>query len=198
MLRALLRVEEGKAGHVVELLSEELPILADPWLTLYGGLALALGFADRELGESARRQREQSTALMHRKPAAVYLYALRLRGEIAASLGEKDTAESLFDELRREALNFGWLPEAAAATLGLASIDAEQGESGGRAREHEDELKTKFGETEGLDIVLAALREYPAQLALGEQPRSFAVSLAATLFRLLRLQGVRSAPLPFI
>jgi hypothetical protein len=194
VLRALLLVEEGKAADVVGLLRDELPLLADPWLALYGRLALALGLAERGLDPRARAMRDEGVALVHRLPPAAHLYALRLKGEIAACLCEHTTAEDLFDELRREALECRWLPEAAVATLALACLDEERGEDREAARARAAELAATFGDAEGVDGVLAALREFPAAIA---DPRELAVPLAATLLRLLRLRGVRSAPLPF-
>src|SRR5262249_59550199 len=108
-----------------------------------------------------------------------------------------DSAAALFGELRREALERRWLPEAALATLALARLDAE----GGRGPESESaaELEAAFGAAgaEGLANVLAALRDVPASLPPGESPWDFTVALAASLLRLLRPRGERSAPLPF-
>jgi tetratricopeptide (TPR) repeat protein len=204
VLRALLLVEEGAAKDAVAPLRDNLPLLADLELTLYGGLALALGLAERGLLEKAVARRAESVALVHRMPPAAYLYALRLQGEIATSLGElapsRDelkAAETHFDELRFEALAAGFLPEAAVGTLALAHLDALRGCERERGRERVSALAATFGEAEGLAGVLDALHGYPDQRPAGESLRDFTAALLANLPRLLRLHGARSAPLPF-
>jgi tetratricopeptide (TPR) repeat protein len=62
VLRALLLVEEGRASDAVGLLREALPPLADPRLTFYGGLALALG--SRCAGSRKRRARCETKACL--------------------------------------------------------------------------------------------------------------------------------------
>jgi len=197
VLKALLLVEEGKAADVVALLRGDLPLLADPSLALYGGLALALGLAERGLAAKARARRDESAALAHREPPAAYLYALRLLGEIAASLGELAAAEARFEELRLAALDNRRLPEAAVATLALLRLDVERGAGREPARERAAALAATFSGTEGLDGVIAAVRDVPDQLAAKETPRDLTAALKADLLRLLRLRGVPSAPLPF-
>jgi hypothetical protein len=204
VLRALLLVDEGGAKDAVVPLRENLTLLTDPWLTLFGGLALALGLAERGLLQKARTRRDEAAALVHRTPPAVHLYGLRLKGVIAASLGEltpsRDelaAAEAHFDELRFAALEGRWLAEAAVATLAQAQLDLARGMGREPARERVAALAATFSGTEGLDAVLETLREYPDQLPAGESLRSFTAALMANLLRLLRLGGARSAPLPF-
>jgi len=197
VLRALLLVEEGKAAEVVGLLRDDLPLLADPWLTLYGGLALALGLAERGHEDKARARRDESAALVHRTPLAAHLYALRLEGEIAASLGEVAVAEALFEELRLAALEHRRLPEAALASLALVRLDVECGAAREPALERAAALAATFRGTEGLDGVVAALGGFPRQLAAAESPGDLAATLTADVLRLLRLRGVPSEPLPF-
>jgi hypothetical protein len=148
--------------------------------------------------------REESAALVHHTPPAAYLYALRLQGEMATRLGqlapswdELAAAETLFDELRLEALEGGLLPEAVVATLALARLDALRGMDREPARERVAPLVATFGGAEGLAGVLETLREYPDQLPAGESLQDFTAALMASLPRLLRLHGARSAPLPF-
>jgi len=198
VLAALLLAEEGRAADVAGLLRGDLPLLADPWLTLYGGLALALGLAERGLAKRARAARAESAALAHRAPLAAHLYALRLEGAIAASLGETAVAEALWEELRLAALEHRLLPEAALATLGLLALDAGRGAPPEPARARAAALAATFSGSPGLDGVVAALREAPARLAAEASPREAAAALAADLLRLLRLGGVPGAPLPFV
>jgi tetratricopeptide (TPR) repeat protein len=186
VLRALLAVDEGKARDAVGRLRTGLPLLADAWLTLYGGLALALGLAERGLDSKARAQRDESVRLMHASPPAAYLYALRLTGRIALCLGEHDEAEEQLEALRREALARRSLPEAVLATFDLARLDVERGRDREAAEARAADLEAAFGETEDLAALLAALRAYPLTAAT-----------QAIFLRTLRLRGVRSAPLPF-
>lgn len=197
VLRALLLVEEGRAAEVVGLLEGNLPLLADPWLTLYGGLALAFGLAESGFEDKARAVRDESAALVHRTPRAAHLYALRQEGAIAASLGEVVAGEALFEELRLAALEDRLLPEAALATLALMHLDVERGAGREPARERAAALAAAFSGTEGLDGVMAALSGFPNQLAAAESPGDLAATLTADVLRLLRLRGVHSAPLPF-
>jgi hypothetical protein len=198
VLRALLLAEEGKAAEVVELLEGELPLLADPWLPLYGGLALALGLAEHGREDKARTVREESGALVHRTPRVAHLYALRQKGAIAASLGEDTAAETLFEELRLAALEERLLPEVAVATVALAHLDVERGAARELARARAAALAATFHGTGGLDGVVAALSALPNQLAAAENPSDLAAKLTADLVRQLRLRGLRSAPLPFL
>ena len=193
VLRALLLAEEGKAAEVVGLLEGELPLLADPWLMLYGGLALALGLAERGLEDRARARRDESGALVHRTPRAAHLYALRQEGAVAAGLGEDAAAEALFEELRRAALEHRLLPEAAIASVALVHLDVERG-----AAREPAALAATFRGAAGLDAVVAVLSGLPNQLAAAESPSDLAAKSTADLLRLLRLRGVRSAPLPFL
>jgi hypothetical protein len=188
----------GESCRGVGLLAGELPLLADPWLTLYGGLALALGLAERGLEDRARARRDESGALVHRTPRAAHLYALREEGAIAASLGEVVAAEALFEELRLAALEDRLLPEAAVATLALVHLDVERGAAREPTRERAAALAAIFRGTEGLDAVVAVLSGLPNQLAAAESPSDLAAKRTADLLRLLRLRGVRSAPLPFL
>jgi len=130
-------------------------------------------------------------------PAAAYLFARQLEAKIALSLGEHDAAEELLEEVRREAFERRWLPEASVATLDLARLDAESGRDRERAKKRASELEATFAETESLNGFVGALREYPDQLPPGDSLQEFTASLVATCLRLLRLRGVRSAPLPF-
>jgi hypothetical protein len=198
VLRALLLEEEGKAAEGVELLEGELPLLADPWLTLYGGLALALGLAERGLEDKARAVRDQSAALVHRTPRAAHLYALRQEGAIAASLGEFAAAEALYEELRLAALEDRLLPEAAVATVALVHLDVERGAAREPARERAAALAATFCGMDGLDGVVALLRGLANQLAAAESPSDLAGKLTGDLVRRLRLRGVRSDALPFL
>jgi hypothetical protein len=197
VLRALLLVEEGKAADVVGLLRGELPLLAEPWLARHGGLALALGLAERGLSAKARAMRDENAALLNVASQRTHVYALRLEGEIAARLGELATAEALFEELRLGALERRSLPEATAATLALMCLDVARGEAGEPARERAAALAATFSGTQGLDGVMAVLGQLPQQLATGESPWDLAATLTANVLRLLRLRGVQSAPLPF-
>jgi hypothetical protein len=197
VLQALLSVEEGKARDAVRLLREGLPVLIDPWLTVYGGLALALGLAERGQAERARDQRGESERLVPLAPPAAHLYALHLEARIALSLGEHAAAGAMLEDLRRAAVERRWLPETALATLDLARLDVELGRESAAAEQRIAELQTVFAGPETLAGVFAALREYPAQIAAGESTKSFTPSLAATLRRLLRLRGIRGGSLPF-
>jgi hypothetical protein len=198
VLRALLLAEEGKAAEVVELLEGELPLLADSWLSLYGGLALALGLAEHGREDKARTVRETSGALVHRTPRAAHLYALRQKGTLAASLGEDAAAEALFEELRLAALADRLLPEAAIATVALAHLEAERGEARELARARAAALAATFRGTEGLDYVVVVLSRLPNELTAAENPSDLAAKVTADLLYLLRLRGVRSGPLPFV
>jgi hypothetical protein len=198
VLKALLLVEEGRAAEVVGFLRGDLPLLAEPWLLRYGGLALALGLAERGLVDKARAMRDESAALLHLASPRSHLYALRLEGEIAASLGEVAAAEALFEELRLAALDRRSLPEAAVAALALVRLDVERETDRAPARERALALAATFSGNEGLDGVLAILDECSGQLAAAESPGDLAATLAANVLRLLRLRGVQSVPLPFI
>jgi hypothetical protein len=134
---------------------------------------------------------------VHSTPPAAYLYARRLAGRIALSLGEHDAAGETLEELRREALAGRWLPEALIATLDLARLDVERGRSREAAEERAAALESTFGPTHDLAGLLAVLREFPPQLPPGESLQDFTASLAAAFLRALRLRGVRSVPLPF-
>jgi hypothetical protein len=197
VLQALLSVEEGKAHDAVRLLREGLPVLIDPWLTVYGGLALALGLAEKGHAKRAREQRGESERLVPLAPLAAHLYALHLEAGIALTLGEHAAAGAMLEDLRREAVERRWLPEAALATLDLARLDVELGRESAAAEQRIAELQAVFAGPEPLDGLFAALREYPAQLAAGESTKSFTPALAATLRRLLRKRGIRGGALPF-
>ncbi len=197
VLRALLMLEEGKVRDAVGPLRDGLPLLIDPGLTAYGGLALALGLAERGQARRARTQRDESAPLVPLAPAAARLLALRLQGLTALALGEPAEADEILAALRREALAAGRLPEAAVATLALARLDVERRAERDTGRRRIAELAATFRGAEGLDGILAALRDYPAQMPAGESLPDFTSSLMATFLRILRLRGVRSAPLPF-
>ncbi len=197
VLKALLLAEEGRAAEGVGILRGDLPLLAEPWLTRYGGLALALGLAERGLVDGARVVRDENAALLHLASPQAHFYALRLEGEIAASLGEAATAEALFKELHFAALDRRSLPEAAVAAIALVRLDVERLADRTPARERTAALAATFSGTEGLDGVLAVLAESPGQLAAAESPGDLAATLAANVLRFLRLRGVQSAPLPF-
>jgi len=197
VLRALLMIDEGRARDAVEMLRDGLPLLVDPWLAIHGGLALALGLAEQGQAERARRQRAESERLVPAGPSPAHLFALRLEGEIALSLGEHETAERMLEELRREALAHRWLPEAAVATLYLARLDLERHGERTAAEERVDELAAASAGTAGLVGVLAALQQFPEQLPEGESLPELTTSLSALFLRLLRLRGIRGAPLPF-
>jgi len=197
VLQALLLVEEGKARDAVRLLREGLPVLIDPWLTVYGGLALALGLAEKGQAKRAREQRGESERLVPLAPPAAHLFALHLEARIALSLGEHTAAGTMLEDLRREALERRWLPEAALATLDLSRLDIERGLELGAAHKRLAELKAIFAGPEPLDGLVAALREFPEQIAAGESLQDFTPALAANLLRLLRLRGIRGGPLPF-
>jgi len=198
VLRALLKVEVGKARDAVGMLQDGLPLLVDPWLTVYGGLALALGLAERGQAKRARQQRAESERLVPLVPAAAYLFARHLEAKVALSLGEHDAAQGLLEEVRREALERRWLPEAAVATLDLARLDVERGTDRETAKKRASELEAAFTGAEGLDGLMCALRGFPDQLPVGESLPELTAALEATCLRLLRLRGVRSAPLPFV
>ncbi|HET7177878.1 MAG TPA: hypothetical protein VFI63_04235, partial [Solirubrobacterales bacterium] len=198
VLRALLVVEEGAARDAVGTLRNEKPLLVDTWLTLYAGLALALGLAERGLLDKARAEREQSRDLVRRSPLAAHLYALRLQGETALRLGELAAAEALFNELRFAALEANFLPEAAVATLAQAYLDVLREVGREPANERAAVLAANFGGVAEIDEVLAMLRDYPHQLPEGSILEDFTSALMASLLRLLRLHGARSAPLPFV
>jgi hypothetical protein len=197
VLQALLAVEEGKARDAVRLLRDGLPLLVDPWLTVYGGLALALGLAEKGQAARARERRDESERLVPLAPAAAHLFALRLEAGIALRLGEHEAAGAMMEEVRREALERRWLPEAAQATLDLCRLDVERGRQLGTAEARVAELEAVFAGPEPLEGLFAALREYPAQIAGGECATDFTPALAATLLRTLRLRGIRGGALPF-
>ena len=198
VLRVLLLVDEGKAAEVVGLLRGELPLLAAPCLARYGGLALALGLAERGLRDKARAMRDENAALPDVASSRARLYALRLEGEIATRLGELAAAAALYEELRCAAFERRSLPEAAVATLALVHLDRERGTPPERASERAGALSATFSGAAGLDGVLVVLRELPQQLAAAECPGDLAATLTADVLRLLRLRGVQSAPLPLI
>jgi len=198
VLQGLLFVEEGKAKDAVRLLRDGLPLLIDPWLAVYGGLALALGLAEKGQAKRAREQRDESEGLVPLAPAAAQLFALRLEAGIAASLGERDAAGAMLDSLRREALERRWLPEAALATLDLARLNIESGREPDAAQQRLAELEGICAGPETPDGLLVALREYPAQIAAGESTKDVTASLAATLLRLLRRRGIHGGALPFV
>jgi hypothetical protein len=197
VLRALLLVEEGRIGDVIGFLRDELELLADPWLSLFGGLASALGFAERGFVESAQARRAESLPLLHRTPPAAYLYTRRLEGLIAVRLGEAAAAERLLEEVRSGALEHGWLPDAALATLALAGLDAEQGLGCDRGRSRLAQLEAALGQGDASTGVLAIIRDFPAHAEPGERPRHAAAVLGATVLRRLRVHRFRSMPLPF-
>jgi hypothetical protein len=201
VLQALLTVEEGRGRGAARMLRDGLPLLVDPWLSAYGGLSLALSLAERGQAKQARKQRDQSELLAPLAPAAASLFARRLEARIALALGEHEMAGTLLADLRQEAIERRWLPEAALATLDLARLDYERGREPQEARKRATELAAVFSGPEPLDGVLAALRTYEdqvaEQLAAGASLQDFTASLAATLLRLLRLRDLRGAPLPF-
>ncbi|HEY8022678.1 MAG TPA: hypothetical protein VIH93_16340 [Thermoanaerobaculia bacterium] len=197
VLQGLLLVEEGKARDAVRLLRDGLPLLVDPWLAVYGGLALAFGLAEKGQAKKAREQRDESEGLVPLAPATAHLFALRLEAGIAASLGERNAAGAMLESLRREALERRWLPEAALATLDLARLDIENGREPDTAQRRLAELEGICAGPDALDGLLAALREYPAQIAAGESTKDVTASLAATLLRLLRRRGIHGGALPF-
>src|SRR5262249_6761689 len=100
-------------------------------------------------------------------------------------------------ELRREALERLWLPEAAVATLELTRLELERGGEPGAAEERWAELEGIFAGAEPFDRLIALLREDPAQVAAGEDIEELTPVLAATIRRTLRLQGFRGGALPF-
>ncbi len=197
VLAALLSIEEGRARDAVRPLRDALPLLIDPWLTVYGRLALALGLAEKGQAKRAREQRGESGRSAPLAPPAAHLFALHLEARIALSLGEHAAASAMLEDLRREAIERRWLPEAALATLNLARLDIERGSEPEAAAERLAELEAIFTGSEPLDGLVAALREFPQQIAAGESLAEFTPSLAATMLRLLRLRGVRGGALPF-
>ncbi|HEY8020640.1 MAG TPA: hypothetical protein VIH93_06050, partial [Thermoanaerobaculia bacterium] len=197
VLQALLSVEEGKARDAVRLLREGLPVLIDPWLTVYGGLALALGLAEKGQAKRARQQRGESERLVPLAPPAAQLFALHLEARIALTLGEHAAAGAMLEDLRREALERRWLPEAALATLDLARLDIERGWKPKAAQTRLAELEVIFAGPEPLEGLIRSLREFPERIAGGESTQDFTPALAASLSRLLRLRGIRGGALPF-
>jgi hypothetical protein len=110
-------------------------------------------------------------------------------------------AGAMLDDLRREALERRWLPEAALATLDLARLDVESGRGLEAMQKRLADLQGIFAGPEPLAGLVAALRELPGQIAepiaTGESSKGFTQALAATLLRVLRLRGIRGGALPF-
>jgi hypothetical protein len=212
VLRGLLTLDEGKVADAVWMVRDALPLLVDPWLLAYGGLVFALGLAERGQATAARQQREESAKLVPLIPMAAVRFARQLEAKIALSLGELVAAETELEELRQQALEERWLPEAAVATLDLARLDVERmggaerwaAASQAQRKATKRATKKRVAELEStfagvsLEGVAAALRGFPDQLPAGESLQGFTAALMAVFLRVLRLRGVRSAPLPFI
>jgi hypothetical protein len=192
VLRALLALEEGNVCGAIWGVHDALPLLVDPWLLVYGGLAYALGLAERGQAQAARRQRAECAELVPLAPAGALRFARQLEARIALSLGEYAAAETTLEELRRQALEERRLSEAAVATLDLARLDAERGGERGKAEKRVAELEATFAD-ESLEGLLAALRGFPVQLFASGSTASL---IRVTTLRLLHSLGVRSA-LPF-
>ena len=200
-LLGLLHTEEGDPERAVPLLRKArfgLEPGARPWLALRARLALGLGLALLGQAGRARWTLREAWELYPRVDDELELIRCHwLEGRLNTILGPTADASALLDSVRVRFVGERRLPEAALATLDLASLLAESDRREGIAP-LVAELEERFGDVDGADIALRGLRGFERRLAAGRPAEESAAGISSYMRRTFRFRGLRFEPLTFV